>query len=269
MRARIGNHLKIAAASVLAIAATSTVWARPDASMTSTAAPTSAPAVGGPGATTRPNGWRGGPGGGGPGGGGPGGGGGDDHGGGFGRRGPGDNWREQAPPTADEWEDIETFMRDNSPVRLALYQRIESEMGLDRIVTQAVRRRIAARYRDLMTMKDRNNDLYEFAFKQMRIEDDALGTLLRIKKEGETPALSEQLKTQMRSFVDNSLSERKARLTRLREFMSREEQNLARDTADHEALEQKQRERFERDMKRMLDFSTDADAPATKPSDGK
>jgi hypothetical protein len=89
-----------------------------------------------------------------------------------------------------------------------------------------------------------------------------------MRKSGETPELAAKLKQHMQEFVQNSLNERQARLARLRDVVKREEDGLAKDRADTAALEQKQRERFERDMKRMVDFSIDGELrpPTTEPA---
>lgn len=244
--------LKIGLAAALAIASSAPLWAQQDKDAR--------------GATTRPDGptTRRGMRGDGPGN--PGGPDGDGGGwqGGPPRRGM-DSWSEQPDPTPEEWDEIEVFMRENSPVRLGLYQRLETEFGLERRITRMARRRIASRFRDIQNLKDRNSDLYDFSFKQLRLEDQALGTLLELRKQ-DTPELQAKLKEQMHAFVENSLNERQVRVQKLREFVAREEENLERDRKDLSGLEDKQRERFENSMRRMLDFSAEADGlPTTRP----
>jgi hypothetical protein len=187
--------------------------------------------------------------------------------GGAGRRGPGEGWQSVPPPTADEWEEVVTFMQENSPVRLQMYQKLESEKGADSNITIGVRKRAFVRYRELKALGDRKSDLYDFAFKQFKIEDDVLATLAQIRRDGEKPALVEQRCKQIHEFVRNALDERKVRLDKLREYIAREEANLANDRADVAALEEKQRERFDREMKRLIDFAVDSDSTAaTKPA---
>lgn len=174
-------------------------------------------------------------------------------------------WVDQPDPTADEWEDVVNFMQENSPVRLEMYKKLETDKGADSMLIKSVRKRAAWRYRELMGIRDHNSDLYEFAFKQFKLEDAVLATLAKIRRDGESPTLIEQRDKQVHDFVANSLDERKARLQKLRDMVTKEEATLAGDRADMSSLEDKQRDRFDREMKRMLDFAVDNDAPTTKP----
>lgn len=186
-------------------------------------------------------------------------------GGGF-MTGRGGDYRNEEIPTEEEWDEIVEFMRQNSPVRLELYDKLAGSVnrgrgeGLAERFVQGARRRIAGRYRDLMAMKDRHPDMYEFAFKQIVLEDQILGYMRDLRETPENEALREKLRGKVADYVDNFLDEREARLKRLKEMVERETQTIQKDRASLDDLIDKQSEKFEREMARLLDFWEDPGA---------
>jgi hypothetical protein len=172
-----------------------------------------------------------------------------------------DGYRNEELPSDEEWDEIVEFMKANSPVRLEMYDKVvETFKGSnsDRPINGA-RRRIAGRYRDLMTMKERHPDMFEFALKQTVLEDQILGTMREIRDGGENEARAGKFRDLVTAYVDNFLNEREARLKKLREMVERETKTIDKDRASMDELIQKQSERFEKEMSRLLDFWEDPD----------
>lgn len=176
-----------------------------------------------------------------------------------------ESWRDVPVPSDEEWQEVEDFMRENSPSRLQVYEKFEAERGADHPMSQGIRKRSVARYRELINLRDSGSVLYPFAITQYKIEDAVLATLTQIRRVGETAELQAQRDKLVHDFVQNSLKERQARLEKLKELVSRETEMLESDRADMAKLEERQQERFEREMHRMVDFATDTEAPTTKP----
>ncbi len=167
-------------------------------------------------------------------------------------RAPGESYRNEELPGEDEWAEIIEFMKVNSPVRLEMYEKLEATK-IDRPI-QSARRRIAGRYRDLSSMKDRHPDMYEFALKQAVLEDRILGQMRDQRDAKEDEALHAKLRETVKAYVDNFLDEREARLKKLREMVEKETQTIEHDRASMDELIDKQAERFEKEMSRMIDF---------------
>ncbi len=170
-----------------------------------------------------------------------------------------ESYRDEELPDDDEWRDITEFMKANSPVRLDMYEKLSSTLGPDSRMVQMARRRIAGRYRDLQSLKDRNTEMYDFGLKQAVLEDQILGTLREIRAASNDDPLRAKLRELSGAYVSNFLDERAARLKRLREMVERETQTIERDRADIDKLVDRQMERFQSEMSRLLDFAEDPD----------
>jgi hypothetical protein len=182
-----------------------------------------------------------------------------DRAGGFMQGRPNEGYRNEELPTDEEWQEIVEFMKVNSPVRLEMYDKLVTvfkSSANDRPL-QGARRRIAGRYRDLMSMKERHAEMYEFALKQMVYEDQILGTMRELRDAPGSEPLQGKLREQVASYVDNFLNEREARLKRLREMCDKETAKIQEDRASKDQLIEKQSERFEKEMSRMIDFWDD------------
>lgn len=184
-------------------------------------------------------------------------------GGGFSR-----GWRPYEPPSSEEWDAIEAFMKTYSPVRLEMLKRIEDGLGTDRPITNAAKRTIVLRYRQLQASQSQNSSVYPLALQRLQIEDQVMGSLRALRGANvDRDAMTKQLNEQVRASVDNTLAERRARIERLKQAIERETKSLADDEANPDALVPAQLKKFEGEMEKMLDFDQQAGgAPATAQS---
>ena len=167
-------------------------------------------------------------------------------------------WNEE-PITDEDWTEIAEFLKKNCPVRLEMYDKLTSTVGKEHRWTLAVRRRLAIRYRDLQAIKERSLDMYEFAFNQIVLEDSILGTLREMHRANNDndEAFQAKLREQVGGYVDNFLDEREARLKKLQEMVEKETKIIERDRASKGDLIEKQMDRFQREMAKMIEFSED------------
>lgn len=173
----------------------------------------------------------------------------------------GDNYRNEELPTEEEWAEIIDFMKTSSPVRLEMYEKL-AETFKDSVNERPIigaRKRMAGRYRDLMMMKERHPDMFEFALKQTVLEDQILGLMREIRDGGENEPRSKKFRELVTAYVDNFLNEREARLKRLREMVERDTKSIEKDRGRMDELVDKQSEKFEKEMSRLIDFWEDPD----------
>jgi hypothetical protein len=180
---------------------------------------------------------------------------------------PGDRYNDHKVPEQEEWEEVVAFLRENSPTRLELYMKAEREFGDKRPqYVDGIRRRIAGRYRELNGVRDRAPDMYQFALRQLQLEDQIMESLITLRRDGETPEVVGQLNQQLRDFVENVHNERQTRLNKIREFITREEAELA---ADRDQIQERiisQRGRFESEMRRLIEFRLELDESPDRPN---
>lgn len=183
---------------------------------------------------------------------------------------PGDRYEREEAPTEEEWDEIVEFMAAHSPNRLEVFKKLQDTLGEEHQRTQGARRRLVGRYRDLEALKERNSEMYDFAFKQAVIEDQVFGTLRELHDAADEEPLRQKFRAQVKDYMVNFYNEREARLKKLRELVEKETATIAKDRAAMDKLVEKQMQRFEREMSRMVEFDADPDAarptqPANNP----
>jgi hypothetical protein len=130
-------------------------------------------------------------------------------------------------PTAEEWKEIEAFMKANSPERL---QHLE-DISEDR--QQSVKNMFAARYRALQELKEQDPEMYQIRVARMPIEDKAFELSWKLThnrgKVAKTDDTKAQLRTQLRLLVTSRLDERALRLRHLEKHLADEREKLKED----------------------------------------
>jgi hypothetical protein len=127
-------------------------------------------------------------------------------------------------PTADEWKEIEAFMKTHSPERLARLEEVGDEQR-----QQGVRNMFAARYRALEELKQQDPEMYRIRVARMPIEDKVfdLGWKLTHARPNEKPDENKaKLRSQLRLLVQSRLEERALRLRHLEKRLADERQKL-------------------------------------------
>lgn len=170
---------------------------------------------------------------------------------------PGDSYQSDDPPSEEDWAEIVEFYKSNSPVRLEMYEKLAESFGPESRRVISARKRMAGRFRDLQALKDRHADMYEFGLKQAILEDQVLGTLRDMHAADNEEPLRAKLRDLVKSYVSNFLDEREARLKRLQEMVEKETDTIQRDRASIDKLVEKQTERFQNEMTRMVEFFED------------
>ena len=171
-------------------------------------------------------------------------------------------WRE---PTPDQWEAAVAFLKEHNPRRLAIYDRaveewrksqgevVAPETELPRSIRGA-RSRIYTRVHFLRLLEERDPELYSFALRQFRLEDQIIGSLedaRSAEKAGDKAAQERALAAAdeaVRAYAEGTLSERKDRIERMRRELEREEERLEQDRTNFDKLVERLKERFERSL---------------------
>lgn len=177
--------------------------------------------------------------------------------GGFMQGRPPESYRDEELPSEEDWQEMVEFMKANSPVRLEMYEKLAAAFGNEHQRTQFARRRIAGRYRELEAMKSRHSEMYEFGLKQAQLEDRILGTLRELRTVTDEDPIRAKLRGLVGDYVENFMDEREARLKHLREMVERETQKIKDDRESIDKLVDRQLEKFQNEMGRLIEFSED------------
>lgn len=143
---------------------------------------------------------------------------------------------------AKDLEDARAFLVKHSPKRAEVIARVQERLDEDK--KARLRDRMLAYYRGIQAMRtDGNKDVFELRLKQVTLEDDIFGCHLRLMEIGgrqaegpEADKIRAELKEKVRDLVGNRLSERAVRLKRMKKWTEEEQERLARDEQNKEAL---------------------------------
>lgn len=171
------------------------------------------------------------------------------------------NWDSVPDPAAnaESWAEITAFMREHSAFRWSIYERFEAEKR-DPKLLEVSRKRIAWRYGRLQFQKERDQAYYDLYLERFRIEDGVLRRIEKLRSDGASKELDDEVNREIGKWYDSQFAERTKRLEQIRESLKREEEHLANDKGRKDELIQKQRERFETEVRMMLNPRT---PPAT------
>ena len=163
-----------------------------------------------------------------------------------GERGPG----RFAPPTDEEWQQIEVFAAENSPRRL---KRIQMMRESQDPALRGVQGFLVMRYRALQAMKQHDPDLYARRLEGLKVEDKVFGAV----EDGAgaataTPEQKQALREDVRKLVTMNLEEREERINRMAEFLEAQRQKLIEDKGREEELTDEKMAQIERDGVRSL-----------------
>ena len=132
----------------------------------------------------------------------------------------------QQAPSAEEWQKIAAFSQENFPNRWNVFEKIEKSRGDDSDVVKAIKMKIALKYRGLMKAQDDMPDVYSAALQQNKLEDDAWGTLLQVRRDPNNDALRAELREKVGVLVNAILQERADRLELLQTVVEQQQQQL-------------------------------------------
>jgi hypothetical protein len=164
-----------------------------------------------------------------------------------------DGWggrRWGAPPSEDEWKQIEAFAQEYSPRRLAALNALRDAGDP---AYRAAQTFIVVRYRALQQMKEHDPDLYAERLKVLTLEDKVFGAVQDGHgKPDATPEQKEALRADVRELISINLREREQRLERLAKALDDERQKLADDQAREDELTDRKMARIAREGVKAL-----------------
>jgi hypothetical protein len=129
----------------------------------------------------------------------------------------------QQEPTAEEWKEIEAFMKSHSPKRWERVNEIADEQR-----QQTVRNMFANRYRAMQELKENDPELHKIRLERMPIEDEvfALGWDLSHSKADKPDEVRGELRKQVRLLLKSGLRERAHRLKQAKKRLAQDEEKL-------------------------------------------
>lgn len=151
------------------------------------------------------------------------------------------------PPTQEEIDATLKFTQENFPVHYSFFAKL-SENG--RFRNKVAIPRMVERYRSLMRLKESSPDAYAAMMQQAKLQDDALG-FARDLKTG-SAAAEAKLRDSISSMVDQSLSDRRERIMKLRRMLDEQQAKLEQDERNHDKLVEAQIDKTEKEAERML-----------------
>lgn len=133
-----------------------------------------------------------------------------------------------------EWAEVQTFLRDHSPYRLELLQRVPENTR----TYHRLRGMIVNRYRHLERVRQQDTRAYELMLAQFALEDEALrlASELRSAPPSEQERIRDELRQIAVELVQSSIQERKRRLEELERAIQEERARLQADQQDVQAL---------------------------------
>lgn len=167
-------------------------------------------------------------------------------------------------PTQEQWEEALTFLRENSPRRMELFDKALDEWRRQQQgpITQAelprsirgARARIFGRVQMLRMIERGDPELYDLALQQFRLEDQIIGALHDAREarsggdEARATEASQRAQEAVGRYAEGTILEREQRIKRMREELAREEQRLQEDRNQMERLVERLLERFRRSV---------------------
>lgn len=162
---------------------------------------------------------------------------------------PSGSWREHAAttkPSAEEWEDVDAFMDENSPKRWAKFR----DMPEGR--REKLKPFFNQRYRMLQDLKQNDSAMYDVRIKRLKIEDDifSLGwDLKNTRSDASADSTRAELKKRVRALADSRIEEHRLRFKQLQERLEQERTRIAVETAGVDQFVKNGMDALESDMR--------------------
>lgn len=151
------------------------------------------------------------------------------------------------PATQEEIDATLKFTQENFPNHYSFFARLPQNGQFRNKVAIP---KMVERYRAMMRMKENNPDAFAAMMQQAKLQDDALG-FARDLKNG-SAAAEARLRDSISTMVDQSLSDRQARIMRLRRMLDLQEGKLEQDERNRDKLVAEQIDKTEKEAERML-----------------
>jgi hypothetical protein len=173
----------------------------------------------------------------------------------WGFRGRGGGWR----PSDEDWNEISAFMKQYSPKRWEVYQKLPPDRQ------QSLQIIVARRYRLMQWVRNTDPELYEIQKTRWILGDEIFGLTqdLKAANSATEPGVRQKLKDKIGQFVDLGVQERKTRVARWEKNIANERELITRETRDREEIIRNRLRAAERDAGNLGD---DDSEPATQDS---
>ena len=143
-------------------------------------------------------------------------------------------WRgRRAWPPDDEWNQVESFLKRNSPRRWKMFEHLPKE---DKLPLKAS---MYMRWKGLEALREEDARLYELRVRRMGLEDDLGGLSFELRKT-RTPAAEDAARRKLRDkaaeLVKLDLDERQHRIEQAEKSLQRAKQRLEADRKRQDVL---------------------------------
>ncbi len=163
------------------------------------------------------------------------------------------------PYTQEEWNDMMTFMRANSPARWRVLSSLQLRPNAP-IRLDAIRR-----WRNFNFTKDHFPDVADQLVKRVRLEDDLFALTMDAQSSGEADSASirEKIRDKIAEIVNLDFSERQTRIDKLEKMLDDEKTRLA---ADQSSVDKIIDRRTDQIMNRLDGLNRELSSPTTRPT---
>jgi hypothetical protein len=141
------------------------------------------------------------------------------------RGGRGGQWQ----PSDEEWVEMSAFMKQYSPKRWEVYQKLSPDKQ------QSLRQIVGRRYRLMQWVRNSDPELYELQKNRWILGDEIFGLTQEVKTSS-SDLTRQKLKEKIGQSVDLGIQERNIRVARWEKMIANERDMIARETRDREEI---------------------------------
>ncbi|MBC7784619.1 MAG: hypothetical protein H7144_12345 [Burkholderiales bacterium] len=151
----------------------------------------------------------------------------------------------QDPPSDAEWEEVAKFAQENLPNRWKMYEEVVQAKRPNAI--EAIKLRMANRYRALQRTRGDNPGVYRALLEQAKLEDDVWAAVRDLRANPGDTGMRESVREKIKALVRANLDERTRRIENMKAALEREEGRLIDDREHEEQLIDTQMEQMTTD----------------------
>jgi hypothetical protein len=161
--------------------------------------------------------------------------------------------------TDEEWDEMMTFMQDNSPMRAQILQTVQLPHD------SPIRRDAIRKWRNYLFTKQNFPSIADDLLRHFKLEDDLFYLTLKARTEGgpEFFEIREKIHDKVAQIVDLDLAEQQARIDKLQKLLEDDKTKLAKGQATKDDIVERRTAMI---MSRIRKGDSDLVAPATRPA---
>ena len=130
----------------------------------------------------------------------------------------------------EDWSEVEAFMKQYSPRRWEMYQKLPPERQ------QQIQITVYRRYRLMQWFKSSDSEVYELQKTRWILGDEIFALSQELKSRSANEQTRQKLREKIGQFVDLGVQERKMRISRWEKMIANERELIAHETRDRDQI---------------------------------